>query len=100
MILNIVPPRNPSVATTAGTATLRKRHNSTEPEGFGYHAEENGSDNRLRVYFRFDRSLLGKLCRAAYETLREVVALELRDDDAVPAMIATPQSFGDLIEPS
>ncbi len=51
---------------------------------------------RLRVYFRFDRSLLGKLCRAAYETLREVVALELRDDEAVPAMIATPQTQGDL----
>ena len=30
---------------------------------------------RLRVYFRYDRSLLGKLCRAAYDTLREVFKL-------------------------
>jgi hypothetical protein len=54
---------------------------------------------RLRVYFLYDRSLLGKLCRAAYETLRQVVALELRDDEAVPAMVAAPQTFGDLIDP-
>ncbi|MBD3238980.1 MAG: hypothetical protein GF331_00235 [Chitinivibrionales bacterium] len=51
---------------------------------------------RLRVYFLYDRSLLGKLCRAACETLRQVVALELRDDEAVPAIVAAPQTFGDL----
>ena len=51
---------------------------------------------RLRIYFLYDRSLLGKLCRAAYETLCQVVALELGDEEAVPAMVAAPQTFGDL----
>ncbi|MBD3242938.1 MAG: hypothetical protein GF331_20265 [Chitinivibrionales bacterium] len=73
---------------------LRKRHYSTEPEGFGYHTEENGSDNRLRVYFRYDRSLLGRLRRAAYETVREVYEQE---GDGVPAMVGAVQTFGDLV---
>ncbi|MBN1599992.1 MAG: transposase zinc-binding domain-containing protein [Chitinispirillaceae bacterium] len=32
---------------------------------------------RLRIFFRFDRSLLGKLCRAAWETVRDLYALEV-----------------------
>jgi hypothetical protein len=35
---------------------------------------------RLRVYFRYDRSLLGKLCHAAWETVRYVYALEVDSD--------------------
>jgi hypothetical protein len=38
---------------------------------------------RLRVYFRFDRSLLGKLCRAAYDTVCDVFGLEI--DETVAA---------------
>jgi hypothetical protein len=52
---------------------------------------------RLRVYFRFDRSLLGKLCRAAWETVRDVYALEVDGDSGVPAMVGAVQTFGDLV---
>jgi hypothetical protein len=37
---------------------------------------------RLRVYFRYDRKLLGKLCRAAYDTVCDVYALEIDGDDS------------------
>jgi ribosomal protein S27E len=40
---------------------------------------------RLRVYFRYDRSLLGKLCHAAWETVRDVYALEVDGDCGVRA---------------
>jgi hypothetical protein len=52
---------------------------------------------RLRVYFRFDRSLLGNLCRAAWETVRAVYALEVDGDSGVPAMVGAVQTFGDLV---
>jgi hypothetical protein len=40
---------------------------------------------------------LGKLCRAAWETLRAVYALEIDGDCGIPAMICAPQTFGDLL---
>jgi hypothetical protein len=52
---------------------------------------------RLRVYFRYDRSLLGKLCHAAYETVCEVFAMEPDGGSGVPAMVAATQTFGDLL---
>jgi hypothetical protein len=52
---------------------------------------------RLRVYFRYDRSLLGKLCRAAYYAVCDVYALEIDGDCGVPAMVGAVQTFGDLI---
>ena len=55
---------------------------------------------RLRVYFRYDpdfESGLGKLCHAAWETVRDVYALEVDGDCGVPAMIGAVQSFGSLI---
>ena len=52
---------------------------------------------RLRVYFRYDRKLLGKLCRAAYDTVCDVYKLELDGDCGVPAMVGAVQTFGDLI---
>ena len=52
---------------------------------------------RLRVYFRYDRKLLGKLCRAAYDTICKIFEQEIDGDCGVPAMIATAQTFGDLI---
>jgi hypothetical protein len=52
---------------------------------------------RLRVYFRFDRSLLGKLCRAAYDTVSDVFKLEIEGSIGIPAMVGAVQTFGDLI---
>ena len=52
---------------------------------------------RLRVYFRYDRKLLGKLCRAAYDTVCDVFRLEIEGDCGVPAMIGAVQTFGDLV---
>jgi hypothetical protein len=52
----------------------------------------------LRIYFRYDRKLLGKLAHAAWETVRDVFLEEVSCDDIVfPAMIAGIQTFGDLI---
>ena len=52
---------------------------------------------RLRVYFRYDRKLLGKLCRAAYDTVCEVFRMEIDGDCGLPAMVGAVQTFGDLI---
>jgi hypothetical protein len=52
---------------------------------------------RLRVYFRYDRSLLGKLCRAAYDTVCDVFRLEIDGDCCTPAMIGAVQTFGNLV---
>jgi hypothetical protein len=60
---------------------------------------------RLRVYFRYDRSLLGKFCRAVYDTVCDVYKMELDGDCGVPAtcaehsrsMVGAVQTFGDLI---
>jgi len=52
---------------------------------------------RLRIYFRYDRKLLGKLCRAAYEVVREAFADAVGDDVISPGMVASIQTFGDLI---
>jgi hypothetical protein len=53
---------------------------------------------RLRIYFRYDRKLLGTLAQAAWETVRDVFIEEVSsDDDIFPAMIAGIQTFGDLI---
>jgi hypothetical protein len=52
---------------------------------------------QLRVYFRYDRKLLGKLCRAAYDTVCEVFRMEIDADSGVPAMVGAVQTFSDLI---
>ncbi|MBD3243516.1 MAG: hypothetical protein GF331_23195 [Chitinivibrionales bacterium] len=52
---------------------------------------------RLRVYFRYDRSLLGKKCQAAYGAVCDVYGLEPDAGNGVPAMVAAVQSFGDLL---
>jgi len=51
---------------------------------------------RLRILFRYDRQLLGALCRLAYESICEVMQQESGDKDAVPGMIGATQTFGDL----
>ncbi|MDA1278415.1 MAG: transposase [Verrucomicrobia bacterium] len=52
---------------------------------------------RLRLFFRFDRRLLGDLARAAWETVAEVYREVLGREDALPGMIAGIQSFGQLV---
>ena len=51
---------------------------------------------RLRILFRYDRQLLGALCRLAYESICEVMQQESGDKDAVPGMIGATQTFGNL----
>jgi len=52
---------------------------------------------RLRIYFRFDRQLLGPLCRAAWRVVRAVYHAASDHPEAVPGMIGAIQTFGDLI---
>jgi hypothetical protein len=52
---------------------------------------------RLRIYFRYDRTLLGDLSKTAWETVRDVFREEVGLEDAIPAMITGIQTSGDLI---
>jgi hypothetical protein len=52
---------------------------------------------RLRIYFRFDRRLLGQLCRAAARTLITVYRAASGRPDAVPGVIGAIQTFGQLV---
>ena len=50
----------------------------------------------LRPYFLYHRPLLGRLCRAAYETAREMIAaVSPGGGDITPGMVAVVQTFGD-----
>ncbi len=52
---------------------------------------------RLRLYFRYNRELLGSLIHAAWETVNEIYSEEIVMGEAFPGMIAGIQTFGDLI---
>ena len=52
---------------------------------------------RLRIFFRFDRKLLGRLCRRVWETIVEVVQAILDRDDVTPGMVGGIQTHGELI---
>jgi len=52
---------------------------------------------RLRIYFRFDRRLLGDLCRAAARTVITVYRAASGRPDAVPGMVGAIQTFGQLV---
>ena len=52
---------------------------------------------RLRLFFRFDRRLLGELPRLAWQTVLEVYRAVLDRHDVTPGMIATIHSFGELV---
>jgi hypothetical protein len=52
---------------------------------------------RLRIYCRYDRSLLGELARAAWESVVEVYRRVLQREDVTPGMVAGIQTFGELI---
>ena len=51
---------------------------------------------RLRILFRFDRRLIGALCRLAYESICEVVQQASGEEDTVPGTVGATQTFGDL----
>jgi hypothetical protein len=52
---------------------------------------------RLRLFFRFDRGLLGELPRLAWETVLEVYRAVLDRHDVTPGMVAAIHTFGQLI---
>jgi hypothetical protein len=52
---------------------------------------------RLRIYFRHDRRLLGRLSSLAWETILETYRELAGDQDALPGMIAGIQTFGELL---
>jgi len=51
---------------------------------------------RFRLYFRFNRELLRRLPRLAWETVLEVYRAVLERDDVVPGMVAAIQTHGQL----
>jgi hypothetical protein len=52
---------------------------------------------RLRIFFRYDRRLLGKLCRLAYETIRDALRLACGYREGEPGYVGAIQTFGDLM---
>jgi hypothetical protein len=52
---------------------------------------------RLRIFFRFDRRLLGELPRLAWQTVLEVYRAVLDRRDVTPGMIAAIHTFGELV---
>jgi hypothetical protein len=52
---------------------------------------------RLRIFYRMDRRLLGKLSRCAYETMRELYRRKTGNDSVLPGMFSAIQTFGDLL---
>ena len=49
---------------------------------------------KVRTYFRYNRKLLGRLSRCAYETIKEMMQAALEDKTVIPGMIAAIQTFG------
>ena len=49
---------------------------------------------RFRLYFRYNRDLLGKLPRLAWEVFAEVCRAVLDRADVTPGMIAAIQTHG------
>jgi len=52
----------------------------------------------LRPYFLHHRDLLGELCRAAYDTVRELMVAAVDNKDFRPGMVAVIQTFGDSLK--
>ena len=50
---------------------------------------------RLRLFFLYDRRLLGALSRCAWRTVRDLYRAGLRDRRAVPGMVVSIQTYGD-----
>jgi len=51
---------------------------------------------RLRLFFLYDRRLLGALSRCAWETVRDLYRAGLEDRHSVPGMVVSIQTYGDL----
>ncbi|MFQ5974050.1 MAG: transposase [Alphaproteobacteria bacterium] len=51
---------------------------------------------RLRLFFLYDRQLLGALSRCAWRTVRDLYRAGLADRRAVPGMVVSIQTYGDL----
>jgi hypothetical protein len=51
----------------------------------------------LRIYFRKDRRLLGKLSQCAADTLKTLFRAAGKDPKAVPGIIIAIQTYGDLV---
>jgi hypothetical protein len=51
----------------------------------------------LRPYFLYHRELLGQLCRAAYETVKELMIAATEDKDIRPGMVAVIQTFSQFL---
>ncbi|HPW56912.1 MAG: hypothetical protein KA072_14745 [Thermoanaerobaculaceae bacterium] len=51
----------------------------------------------LRPYFLYRRPLLGRWCRAASETVRELMAEAAAEPTLKPGMVAMVQTFGDAL---
>ncbi len=52
---------------------------------------------RLRIFFRHNRKLLGKLAKAAYEAVSESILQKKDVNKANPGAVVVVQSFGDII---
>ncbi len=54
----------------------------------------------LRPYFMHHRELLGPLCAAAWQTVRELMAVAAGEEQGLrPGMVAMSQTFGDQLNP-
>ncbi len=47
---------------------------------------------RLRIFFRYDRQLLGKLCRLAYETIRDSLSQSCGAQEGEPGYVGAIQT--------
>lgn len=53
---------------------------------------------RLRILFRYDHRLLGKLCRLAYETIRDGLRQACGAREGEPGYMVAIQIFADLMD--
>ena len=52
----------------------------------------------LRVFFLHHRELLGALCRAGWEVVRELMATAVGDPALRPGMVGVVQTWGDMLD--
>jgi hypothetical protein len=51
----------------------------------------------LRVYFKHDREMIGKLCEIAHESVRQYMGQALRKESGQAGMVVALQSFGEYL---
>jgi hypothetical protein len=52
---------------------------------------------RIRTFFMYDRKLLAKLSKCAWNILSDYLKQTVHDDQAVPAAVISVQTFGDFL---